>query len=66
MLLSILEELNVLPSEAVMVGDGKGDVLMAQAANVRPIVVLTGQLSQQEAEALGVTTIIQSVVDLQM
>lgn len=64
MLLKILEELGVLPEEAIMVGDAKGDVLMAQAANVRPVVVLTGQLTAEEAQLLGVESIIPDITYL--
>jgi len=64
MLLKILDSLNIKPEEAVMIGDAKGDVLMAQAAGVRPIVVLTGQLSKEEAESIGVTDVIPDVTAL--
>jgi phosphoglycolate phosphatase len=64
MLLKILKELGVLPEEAIMVGDAKGDVLMAQAAHVRPVVVLTGQLTQEEAQLLGVDVIIPDITYL--
>jgi HAD superfamily hydrolase (TIGR01549 family) len=66
MLLKILEALDIRPNEAVMVGDAKGDVLMAQAAGVEPIVVLTGQLTRKEAEQLGVTHIISDVTKLNL
>lgn len=65
MLLKILESLSIKPEEAVMVGDAKGDVLMAQAARVRPIVVLTGQLTREEAAWLGVQYVISDVSMLQ-
>lgn len=64
MLLKLLKEFSVLPSEAIMVGDGKGDVLMARAAGVVPVVVLTGQLSKEEALELKVEHIIPSIADL--
>ncbi len=61
----ILSQQNVNPSEAVLVGDAKGDVLMAKAAGVMPIVVLTGHLSRKEAEELGVKHIIPDVTHLE-
>lgn len=61
MLLRLLEKFAVLPSEALMVGDAQGDVLMAQAAGVPAVVVLTGQLTREGAEALGVQLVITSV-----
>jgi phosphoglycolate phosphatase-like HAD superfamily hydrolase len=65
MLITLLEEYNLLPSESIMVGDAKGDVLMAQAAGVLPIVVLTGQLTHEEATRLGVQHVISDVSVLQ-
>ncbi len=64
MLLKLLKDFNVSSSEALMVGDASTDVLMAQAAEVRPIVVLTGQLTKEEAEQLGVRDVISSVASL--
>ena len=66
MLFKILQELEVQPNEAIMVGDAKGDVLMARAAGVRPIVVLTGQLTEIEAKALGVTDILADITALNL
>lgn len=62
---NIMESQKVLPDETVVVGDARSDVLMAQAVNVIPIVVLTGQLSRVEAEALGVKYIIPDVMHLE-
>lgn len=61
----ILKTQNILPSEAVLVGDAKNDVLMAQAAHVTPIVVLSGHLNKSEAEALGVQYIIPDVTHVE-
>lgn len=60
----ILETQNILPSEAVMIGDAENDMLMARAAGVEPIAVLTGQLNKRQAEALGVKHIIEDVTKL--
>jgi len=64
MINKILETLNVAPSEAVMVGDAENDVRMARAAGVEPIVVLTGHLNREQAEALNVKHIIEDVTQL--
>lgn len=61
----ILQTQKILPNEAVLVGDAKNDVLMAQAAHITPIVVLSGHLNRSEAEALGVTSIIPDVSHLE-
>lgn len=61
----ILERQNVSPDEAVFVGDAKNDVIMAKAAGVTPIVVLTGHLSREEAEELNVEHIIGNVTQIE-
>lgn len=60
----ILKTQKILPDEAVLVGDAKNDVLMAQAAHIIPIVVLSGHLNKSEAETLGVKYIIPDVTHL--
>lgn len=60
----ILGACNVTANKAVLVGDAQNDVLMARAANITPIVVLTGQLNRQQAEELDVEYIIDNVTDL--
>lgn len=62
---TIMETQGVTPDEAVMVGDAKNDVLMARAADIEPIVVLTGHLNREQAEELQVAHIIDSVADLE-
>lgn len=62
---NIMETQKILPDETVMVGDATSDVLMAQAANIIPVVVLTGHLSKNEAKALGVKYIIPDVTHLE-
>ena len=66
MLNNILETQNVSPQNAVFVGDAKNDVLMARSAGVKPIVVLTGQLSRTQAEDLQVKHIIDDVTKLRV
>jgi len=61
----ILERQGISPEEAIMVGDARGDVLMAKAAGVRPVVVLTGHLNRKEAEDLDVEYIISDVTKIE-
>lgn len=65
MLEKIMEDQHATPAETVYVGDAKNDVVMAQNANVLPIVVLTGHLNRKEAEDLGVKYIIDNVTDIE-
>lgn len=60
----ILETQNILPNEAVVVGDAANDMQMAFSAGVTPIAVLTGHLNREQAEGLSVSYIIESVTDL--
>ncbi len=61
----ILERQGISPEYVVMVGDAKSDVLMARAAGVVPVVVLTGHLSREEAEELDVKYIIEDVTGIE-
>ena len=61
----ILERQGIRPEDAVMVGDARGDVVMARAAGVTPIVVLTGHLNRKEAEDLDVEYIISDVTKIE-
>ncbi len=54
----ILKTQNVAAENTILVGDASQDVLMAQKANVEPIVVLTGHLNLQEAKTFNVSHII--------
>ncbi len=65
MLNMIMHELGIAPEDTVMVGDAKNDVLMAKAAHVEPIVVLTGHLDQDSAKALGVSRIVKDVTQIE-
>ncbi|MFA6272491.1 MAG: HAD hydrolase-like protein [Patescibacteria group bacterium] len=60
----ILKHHNVLPSEALLVGDAENDVLMAYSANIIPVAVLTGHLSKKEAKLLNVKYIIDNIVQI--
>lgn len=53
------------PDETLVVGDAKNDVLLAKNAKVDPVVVLSGHLSREEAEELGVRYIIEDVTKLE-
>lgn len=61
----IMKELGVKPEEAVVVGDAQSDMQMGWNAGVEPIAVLTGHLTRQEAEELGVKYIIEDVTKLE-
>lgn len=59
-----LKDFGVKPSEAIYVGDMENDVVMARAAGVEPVLVLTGDIDQNRAEATGVAIIKQNVLEL--
>lgn len=61
----ILSKQHVAPEEAVFVGDARNDVLMARAAGLAPIVVLSGHLSEDEARSLKVAHIIPDVTHIE-
>lgn len=61
----IMRRTKMSKEETVMVGDAKNDVLMAQRAEITPIVVLTGHLSREDAQALGVNHIIKDVTRIE-
>jgi phosphoglycolate phosphatase-like HAD superfamily hydrolase len=61
---TILGKQGVSAAEAVLIGDARGDVLMARAVGVLPIVVLTGHLTREQAVELDVRYIIPDVTHL--
>ncbi len=61
----ILKKYNLLPNDALVVGDSGNDVLMAQKADILPVVVLSGNLSKTEAKQSGVTYIIDDVTQIE-
>ncbi len=63
-LLKALENLNLKPEEALMVGDHKLDYISAKKAGVKFIGVLTGFSSEKELREAGVELIIESVASL--
>jgi HAD superfamily hydrolase (TIGR01549 family) len=64
MLNELIKYFKVKQSEAIFVGDAKSDVLMAINASIKPVVVLTGYLSKEEAQNLGVEYIIDDVTKI--
>ncbi len=62
---AIMKAQGVNPEETIVVGDAPGDVRMAQAAGIEPVVVLTGHLTRPEAQKLGVRHIIPRVTELE-
>ena len=61
----IMQTQNTEPSSTIMVGDAGNDIRMAQAAWIEGVAVLTGHLSKNQAEALGVRHIIRDVTQLE-
>lgn len=61
----IMEAEDVTPAETVLVGDAASDMQMARNAGIEPIAVLTGHLSREQAEKLGVKHIIDDVTKLE-
>lgn len=61
----ILLKQGIKPEETILIGDARGDVLMARAAGVTPIVVLTGHLKESEARSLRVDYIIPDVTHVE-
>ena len=59
-----LKDFGVSSSEAMYVGDMENDVVMARAAGVEPVLVLTGDIDQNRAEVTGVTIIKQNLLEL--
>ena len=62
----IMASVGVKPEETVLVGDATSDMQMARNAGVIPIAVLTGHLSRQEAEDMGIEHIIDDVTLLEL
>jgi phosphoglycolate phosphatase len=61
----IMKSVGVTPQEAILVGDSKSDMQMAQNADIERVAVLTGLLNRKEAEELGVKYIIDDVTKLE-
>lgn len=65
MVQEIMKLTNNTPEEALCIGDAVGDMVMAKAAGVTPVAVLTGHLTREEAEKLGVKHIIADITKLE-
>lgn len=65
MLETIMKHQGATPEETIFVGDAGNDVQMALNAHVQPVVVLTGHLTKEEAEKMGVKDIIPDVTHLE-
>jgi len=63
-LLYAINQLNVKPEETVYVGDAVSDYECAKNAKVEYFAVLTGSLGREDLEKLGVSNIVNSVVEL--
>ncbi len=61
----LLKYFKISKDETAYVGDSERDVQTAKNAGIRPIVVLTGHLTKDEAEKLGVKHIIQDINHLE-
>lgn len=61
----IMEAESITKSETIMVGDAASDMQMAWNAGIEPVAVLTGHLSEPEAEKIGVKYIISDVTQLE-
>jgi len=61
----IMEAEGVSQAETVLVGDAASDMQMAWNAGIEPIAVLTGHLTRQQAEDIGVKRIIDNVILLE-
>lgn len=59
-----LSEFGCNPDEAIYVGDMPNDVVMARAAGIEPVVVLTGELDEKHAQELGVEKIEKDLFSL--
>lgn len=50
----ILKTQKIKPTEEILVGDARDDVIMTKNAGLLPIVVLSGNLNKKEAEKLKI------------
>lgn len=64
MVLELLEELDVHPNDAIVVGDSSHDILMAKNAHVRSIGVSYGTHTQEELAYYQPDAIISSITEL--
>jgi phosphoglycolate phosphatase len=65
MILSLLEELNVLPEHAVMIGDTSHDMAMAQAAGIDRIGITLGVHDKKVLDIYKPKAVVNSLSELQ-
>lgn len=61
----IMEKQNVKQSETLVIGDAANDMLMAQAAGIDSIAVMTGHLNREQALSIGVKHIVDDVTNIE-
>ena len=62
---TIMRHEGIARENTIMVGDSRNDVGMARNSGIEPVVVLSGHLNREEAEALDVRYIIDDVSALE-
>ena len=65
MLLKIIKHFHVTPKEALYVGDSTSDIIAAKRAKMKSVAVLTGALSEKQAEKLKPDFIVKDATQLQ-
>ncbi|MEJ2591051.1 MAG: HAD family hydrolase [Candidatus Thiodiazotropha sp.] len=60
----LLAEAALRPHQVLCVGDAESDIAMARSCGVEPVAVLSGNLSREAAQRLGVAWILPSLVAL--
>lgn len=65
MLEMLMNKYDVTKAETFYIGDAPTDMQMARAAGVEPVAVLTGHLTREAAEELGIKYIIEKITDLE-
>lgn len=57
----MMKDQKVKPEETIYVGDAKSDMVMARAAGVTPVAVLSGQMSLKDTRILNIQYVIPDV-----
>jgi phosphoglycolate phosphatase-like HAD superfamily hydrolase len=60
----IMDSQKIVPPDTLYVGDAPVDMVMARNANVGPVAVLSGQMTEAEAKAMGLEWIIPDITYL--
>lgn len=61
----MMADQDIAPDQTIFVGDARSDMEMARAANVTPVAVLSGHMSQKDTEDLNVEYVIPDVTSLE-